>query len=96
MHSLLQELVKEGKVKYLGVSEVSASDLRKAHAIHPITAYQLEWSLWSRDAEVCTVETLRTMAYCSPCRDLSHVANVIVSVIRQQYSTCQNSCQCNG
>ena len=47
-----QELVKEGKVKYLGVSEVSESDLRKAHAIHPITAYQLEWSLWSRDAEV--------------------------------------------
>ena len=50
---LEQELVKEGKVKYLGVSEVSASDLRKAHAVHPITAYQLDWSLWSRDAEVC-------------------------------------------
>lgn len=47
-----QELVKKGKVKYLGVSEVSESDLRKAHAVHPITAYQLEWSLWSRDAEV--------------------------------------------
>ena len=48
----MQELVKEGKVKYLGVSEISAVDLRKAHAIHPVTAYQCEWSLWSRDAEV--------------------------------------------
>ena len=47
-----QELVKEGKVKYLGLSEVSAADLRKAHAVHPISAYQLEWSLWCRDAEV--------------------------------------------
>ena len=49
---IVQELVKEGKVKYLGVSEISAADLRRAHAVHPITAYQLEWSLWSRDAEV--------------------------------------------
>jgi aryl-alcohol dehydrogenase-like predicted oxidoreductase len=47
----VQELVKEGKVKYLGVSEFSAADLRKAHAVHPISAYQLELSLWSRDAE---------------------------------------------
>ena len=39
-------------MNYLGVSEFSAADLRKAHAIHPISAYQLEWSLWSRDAEV--------------------------------------------
>ncbi len=48
----LQELVKEGKVKYLGLSEVSAADLRAAHAVHPISAVQLEWSLWTRDAEV--------------------------------------------
>ena len=48
----MQELVKEGKVRYLGLSEVSAEDLRKAHAVHPITVVQLEWSLWTRDAEV--------------------------------------------
>ena len=48
----VQELVKEGKVRYLGLSEVSADDLRKAHAVHPITAVQLEWALWTRDAEV--------------------------------------------
>ena len=48
----LMMLVEEGKVKYLGLSEYSASDIRKAHAIHPITAVQLEWSLWTRDAEV--------------------------------------------
>ncbi len=48
----LQELVREGKVKYLGLSEVNAADLRAAHAVHPISAVQLEWSLWTRDAEV--------------------------------------------
>lgn len=48
----VQELVNEGKVKYLGISEASAAEIRKAHAIHPISACQLEWSLWTRDAEV--------------------------------------------
>ena len=48
----MQELVREGKARYLGLSEVSAEDLRKAHAVHPISAVQLEWSLWTRDAEV--------------------------------------------
>jgi aryl-alcohol dehydrogenase-like predicted oxidoreductase len=48
----LQELVKAGKVKYLGLSEVSPENLRKAHAVHPISAVQLEWSLWERSAEV--------------------------------------------
>ena len=48
----MQKLVQEGKVKYLGISEASPEEIRKAHAIHPITACQLEWSLWTRDAEV--------------------------------------------
>lgn len=47
-----QELVKEGKVKFLGLSEVSPAELRRAHAVHPISAVQLEWSLWERSAEV--------------------------------------------
>ncbi|KAI5084477.1 hypothetical protein GOP47_0000646 [Adiantum capillus-veneris] len=45
----MKKLVEEGKVKYLGLSEASASTIRRAHAVHPITAVQLEWSLWSRD-----------------------------------------------
>lgn len=44
-------LVKEGKVRYLGLSEVSPSTLRRAHAVHPITAVQSEYSLWTRDPE---------------------------------------------
>ena len=48
----LQELVEEGKVKYIGLSECSPGDVRRAHAIHPITALEMEWSLFSRDAEV--------------------------------------------
>ncbi|HYF06233.1 MAG TPA: aldo/keto reductase [Acetobacteraceae bacterium] len=44
-------LVAEGKVRYLGLSEVSAATLRRAHSAHPITALQSEYSLWTRDAE---------------------------------------------
>jgi aryl-alcohol dehydrogenase-like predicted oxidoreductase len=47
----MSELVAEGKVRYLGLSEASAETLRKAHAVHPITALQTEYSLWSRDVE---------------------------------------------
>ena len=45
------ELVREGKVKSLGLSEVDAETLRRAHAVHPITALQSEYSLWSREPE---------------------------------------------
>ena len=44
-------LVKEGKVRHLGLSEVSPETLRLAHAVHPITALETEYSLWSRDPE---------------------------------------------
>ncbi|KAK1294784.1 IN2-2 protein [Acorus calamus] len=47
----LKKLVEEGKIKYVGLSEASASTIRRAHAVHPITTIQLEWSLWTRDAE---------------------------------------------
>ncbi|WMV48494.1 hypothetical protein MTR67_041879 [Solanum verrucosum] len=47
----LKKLVKEGKIRYIGLSEASASTIRRAHRVHPITAVQLEWSLWSRDVE---------------------------------------------
>ncbi|MBV8151222.1 MAG: aldo/keto reductase [Candidatus Eremiobacteraeota bacterium] len=45
------ELVRVGKVRYLGLSEASAQTIRRAHAVHPITAVQSEWSLFSRDVE---------------------------------------------
>ncbi|MEU8529372.1 aldo/keto reductase [Streptomyces sp. NPDC048629] len=47
----MAELVREGKVKHLGLSEVTGAELREAHAVHPITALQSEWSLFSRDVE---------------------------------------------
>lgn len=47
----LAELVKEGKVKYIGLSEVSASTLRRAHAVHPIAAVQIEYSIFTLDIE---------------------------------------------
>ncbi|CAO1939076.1 unnamed protein product, partial [Urochloa humidicola] len=53
----LKKLVEEGKIKYIGLSEASAATIRRAHAVHPITAVQLEWSLWTRDAEEDIIST---------------------------------------
>ncbi|MEV6110871.1 aldo/keto reductase [Streptomyces sp. NPDC051940] len=47
----MAELVEAGKVRYLGLSEVTADELRRAHAVHPISALQSEWSLWTRVIE---------------------------------------------
>ncbi|THD53229.1 aldo/keto reductase [Enterobacteriaceae bacterium ML5] len=47
----LADLVREGKIRYIGLSEVSVSILERAHSVHPITALQTEYSLWSRDVE---------------------------------------------
>ena len=55
----LKKLVEEGKIKYIGLSEASASTIRRAHAVHPITAVQLEWSLWCRDVEEDVIPTCR-------------------------------------
>ncbi|WP_327329229.1 aldo/keto reductase [Streptomyces sp. NBC_01208] len=51
----MADLVKEGKVKQLGLSEVTGAELREAHAVHPIAALQSEWSLFSRDVELSAV-----------------------------------------
>ncbi|XP_071713146.1 probable aldo-keto reductase 2 [Rutidosis leptorrhynchoides] len=57
----LKELVEEGKVKYVGLSEASPETIRRAHAVHPITAVQLEWSLWTRDVEEQVIPTCREL-----------------------------------
>ncbi len=54
-------LVREGKVKYLGLSEAGVQTIRRAHAVHPITALQNEYSLWSRDLEDDVLPTLREL-----------------------------------
>jgi aryl-alcohol dehydrogenase-like predicted oxidoreductase len=55
------ELVAAGKVRHLGLSEVDGDLLRRAHAVHPITAVQSEYSLWTRDPETQVVDTLREL-----------------------------------
>jgi aryl-alcohol dehydrogenase-like predicted oxidoreductase len=57
----MAELVEEGKVRYLGLSEASAETIRRAHATHPITAVQSEYSLWTRDPEDDVLATLREL-----------------------------------
>jgi aryl-alcohol dehydrogenase-like predicted oxidoreductase len=54
-------LVKQGKVRALGLSEASAATIRRAHAVHPITALQTEYSLWTRDLEDEILPTLREL-----------------------------------
>ena len=55
----LSELVKEGKVKAIGLSEAAPESIRRAHAVHPITALQTEYSLWTRDPEAEILPTVR-------------------------------------
>jgi aryl-alcohol dehydrogenase-like predicted oxidoreductase len=57
----MAELVDAGKVRYLGLSEASAETIRRAHAVHPISAAQLEYSLWTRDLEDEVLPTMREL-----------------------------------
>jgi aryl-alcohol dehydrogenase-like predicted oxidoreductase len=57
----LSRMVDEGKIKSIGLSEVSSNTLRKAHAVHPIAALQTEYSLWSRNAEISVLQTCREL-----------------------------------
>jgi aryl-alcohol dehydrogenase-like predicted oxidoreductase len=57
----MADLVRKGKVRYLGLSEAGANTIRRAHATHPITALQSEYSLWTRDYEDEVIPTLREL-----------------------------------
>lgn len=57
----MSELIRAGKVRYLGLSEASAETIRRAHAVHPITAVQSEYSLWTRDPEDEVLATCREL-----------------------------------
>jgi aryl-alcohol dehydrogenase-like predicted oxidoreductase len=57
----MSDLVREGKVRYLGLSEAAPATIRKAHAVHPIAALQTEYSLWSREPEGALLSTLREL-----------------------------------
>jgi aryl-alcohol dehydrogenase-like predicted oxidoreductase len=57
----MSELVRQGKVRFLGMSEAAAETIRRAHAVHPITAVQSEYSLWTRDPEEQVLPTCREL-----------------------------------
>ncbi len=59
--SAMAELVQQGKVRYLGLSEAAPETIRRAHAVHPITALQTEYSLWSREPEDAILATVREL-----------------------------------
>ena len=58
----LSDLVREGKVRYIGLSEAGPETIRRAHAVHPITALQTEYSLWTRDPEAEILPLVRELA----------------------------------
>ncbi|XP_057842375.2 probable aldo-keto reductase 1 isoform X1 [Cryptomeria japonica] len=60
----MKKLVQEGKIKYIGLCEASVDTIRRAYAVHPITAVQYEWSLWSREIEEEIIPTCRSH-YCN-------------------------------
>ncbi len=57
----MSDLVREGKVRAIGLSEVSADTLRRAHAVHPISALQTEYSLWTRNPEIAILKTCKEL-----------------------------------
>jgi aryl-alcohol dehydrogenase-like predicted oxidoreductase len=57
----MADLVREGKIRYLGLSEASVNTIRRAHKVHPITAVQTEYSLWTRDPEEGLLDALRLL-----------------------------------
>jgi aryl-alcohol dehydrogenase-like predicted oxidoreductase len=57
----LKDLVREGKIRAIGLSEVSAATLLRAHAVHPIAAVQSEYSLWTRNPEIAVIDACRSI-----------------------------------
>jgi aryl-alcohol dehydrogenase-like predicted oxidoreductase len=57
----LADLVREGKIRAIGLSEVSAATLRRAHAVHPVAALQTEYSLWTRNPEIAVLDACREL-----------------------------------
>lgn len=76
----MAELKREGKIKYLGLSEVSSATLRRAHAVHPITAVQIEYSPFAMDIEHPQIALLQT------CRELG-VATIAYSPLGRGFLT---------
>jgi aryl-alcohol dehydrogenase-like predicted oxidoreductase len=89
----LSDLVRAGKIREIGLSEVSATTLRKAHAVHPIAAVQTEYSLWTRNPEIAVLKTCEelgaTFVAFSPvargylCGDLRDVSTLAANDIRR-------------
>ena len=85
----LADLVRAGKIQAVGLSEVSAATLRKAHAVHPITAVQNEYSLWTRNPEIAMLDALGANLAAAPrrthgTRSVAHLHDNLDALINQR------------
>ncbi|GFP83516.1 perakine reductase [Phtheirospermum japonicum] len=86
----LKMLVEEGKIKYIGLSEASVDTIRRAHAVHPVTALQMEYSLWTRDIEeeiipLCRELGIGIVAYSPVGRGFFAGKKSVESIPRESY-----------
>lgn len=82
----LKKLVEEGKIKYIGLSEASVDSIRRAHEIHPITALQMEYSLWTRDIEDDIIPLARFVYPTSNC--VIKTKSVIIFLLSKDFCPC--------
>lgn len=86
----LKKLVEEGKIKYIGLSEANADTIRRAHAVHPITALQMEYSLWTREIEeeiipLCRELGIGIVPYCPVGRGLFAGKKVVENIPQESH-----------
>ncbi|XP_043814890.1 probable aldo-keto reductase 1 isoform X7 [Manihot esculenta] len=96
----LKKLVEEGKIKYIGLSEPSPDTIRRAHAVHPITALQMEWSLWTRELEEEIVPLCRELGIgivpYSPLGQGFFAGKAVVEAIPSDTLQSCSTCPCLG
>ena len=80
--TIRQELVEEERIRYVGVSELGIANLRKAHAVHLIAAYQMEWSLFAIDVEAELVPTCRELGIGTPIGHSVPILTILCSAVQ--------------
>lgn len=90
----LSRLVEQGKIRAVGLSEVSAATLEKAHAVHPIAAVQTEYSLWTRNPEIAVLQKTRELGAAFVAFSPSHAASWAVCAMLRRWKKKTSAAPC--